>query len=75
MILKYIKGHLFFKFNQFLDSRAEIHQIFELFFWNLRHQKVILKLTVATCNLGTLGSKPLWNNIKNPDSGTYKQYI
>ena len=30
--LEYIKGHLFFQFNQLLDSRAEIHQIFELSF-------------------------------------------
>ena len=42
-----IKRPLFFQFNQFLDSRAEIHQIFALlfFFEKLRHQKVILKLT------------------------------
>ena len=32
--------------DHFLDSRAEIHQILALFFLeNLRHQKVILKLT------------------------------
>ena len=41
-----IKGPLFFKFAQFLDSRAEIHQMFALFASeNLRHPKVILKLT------------------------------
>ena len=34
----------FFQFNQFLDSRAEIHQIFASFLENLRHEKVILKL-------------------------------
>ena len=28
-----IKGPLFFQFNQLLDSRAEVHQIFELFFF------------------------------------------
>ena len=31
-MIKY-KGPLFFQFNQFLDSRAEIHQIFALVFW------------------------------------------
>ena len=36
----YLKGPLFFQFNQFLDSRAEIHQIFELFFFG---KKAILK--------------------------------
>jgi hypothetical protein len=40
------ESYLFFQFNQFLDSRAEIHQIFALVFLeNLRHQKVILKFT------------------------------
>ena len=35
-----------FWFDHFLDSRTEIHQNFVLFFLeNLRHQKVILKLT------------------------------
>ena len=36
------KGPLFFQFNQFLDPRADIHQVF--FLENLRNQKVILKL-------------------------------
>ena len=37
---------LFCWFDQFLDSRAEIYQIFVGFFFeNLRHQKDILKLT------------------------------
>ena len=29
----YIKEPLFFQFNEFLDSRAEIHQIFAMFFF------------------------------------------
>ena len=41
-----IKRPLIFQFNQVLDSRAEIHQIFALVFLEkLRHQKVILRLT------------------------------
>ena len=36
----YIKGTLFFQFDQFLDSRAEIHKTFPLFFWKI----FILKL-------------------------------
>ena len=44
--LTYNKVPLSFWFKYFLDSRAEIHQIFALFFLvNLRNQKVILKLT------------------------------
>ena len=31
----YIKEPLFLQFNQFLDSSAEIHQIFEVFFWKI----------------------------------------
>ena len=31
----YKKGPLFFQFNQFLGSRAEIHQIVALFFWKI----------------------------------------
>ena len=45
MINMYIKGHLFFQFNQFLDSRAEIHQTLSCFLENLRNQNVILKFT------------------------------
>ena len=44
-----IKRLLFFQFNQILDSKAEIHQIFAFFFLfffeKLRHRKFILKLT------------------------------
>ena len=35
---------LSFWFNHFLDSRAEIHQMYFGFFENLRNQKVILKI-------------------------------
>ena len=31
--------------DHFLDSRAEIHQIFALVFWKIEDRKVILKLT------------------------------
>ena len=36
---------MFFQFNQLLDSRAEIYQIFELFWGKFKPKKVILKLT------------------------------
>ena len=39
MINRYIKEPLFFQFNQFLDSREEIHQIFALFFGKFRTSK------------------------------------
>ena len=39
------KKRPFFQFNQFLDSRAEIHQLFALIFWKIYDIKVILKLT------------------------------
>jgi len=39
MINMYIKGHLFFEFNQFLDSRAEIHQTLSCFFGKFKKSK------------------------------------
>ena len=45
MINIYIKEPLCFLFNQFRDSRVEIHQIFDSFLENLRHQKIIPKST------------------------------
>jgi hypothetical protein len=45
-MIYHIKEPLFFQFNQFLDSKEEIHQTFALgFLEGLRDQKVILKLT------------------------------
>ena len=35
----YVKGPLFFQFNQLLDSRAEIHQILELFLGKFKASK------------------------------------
>ena len=44
--LKYYEVPLSFGFNHLLDSKAEICQIFAMFFFfNLRHQKVTLKST------------------------------
>ena len=44
------KRYIIFQFNQFLDSRAEIHQILWLFFGKFRTLKslVILKLADPT---------------------------
>ena len=44
-VLDFFRRSLLFWFNHFFDSRVEIHQIFAVFFENLRNQKVILKLT------------------------------
>ena len=50
-----MKGHLFFQFNQFLDSRAEIHQyvFFGKFKTSKSHSEIKWPLVKRGFELGT----------------------